>query len=165
MMALFSRLFAAPELLLAAADPGQAPGLAALHAAVFRRGWSEPEFEALLVDRSVLAHAAHSGSSLAGFIISRRAAVEAEILSLAVAPTHRRRGLAGRLLDRHLRALAAAGVQTVVLEVDEANTAARRLYARRAFRPAGRREGYYPDGAGAGATALILRCDLKEPSA
>jgi ribosomal-protein-alanine N-acetyltransferase len=77
-----------------------------------------------------------------------------------VAKGHRGRGIAGRLLDRHLRALAGRGVHTVFLEVDEANIPARRLYSRRQFRHAGQRQGYFARSAEAAATALILRRDL-----
>jgi [ribosomal protein S18]-alanine N-acetyltransferase len=133
--------------------------LAKVHAASFRRGWSEQEFEHLLLDRNVVAHRATSGRHLDGFIISRLAVDEAEILSVAVAASQRGRGLAGRLLDLHLRTLAGRGVRAVFLEVEEANRAATRLYARRGFREVGRRDAYY-GGAGAGSRALVLRRDL-----
>jgi ribosomal-protein-alanine N-acetyltransferase len=129
-----------------------------LHAASFHRGWSDGEFEHLLLDRHIVAHRAMAGRSLVGFIISRRVLEEAEILSVAVAGSRRGKGLARQLLDLHLRRLAGLGARTVFLEVDEGNQPARRLYRRAGFRNVGRREGYYP--AGQGAAALILRRDL-----
>jgi ribosomal-protein-alanine N-acetyltransferase len=51
-------------------------------------------------------------------------------------------------------------VRTVFLEVDDDNIAARRLYARSAFREVGRRDGYYPRSGGAAGAALVLRRDL-----
>jgi len=107
----------------------------------------------------VVAHRARAGNDLAGFIISRVAADEAEILSVAVARARRGRGLAGRLLDLHLRALAGRGARAVFLEVDDGNVPARRLYARRHFAEIGRREGYYASPVGA-SRALILRRSL-----
>ena len=154
-----SRLFAGVEPAIATANPGEAARLAVLHAACFRRGWTEAEFERLLIERSVVAQRARTGGKLTGFIISRIARDEAEILSVAVARSHRGRGIAGRLLDIHLRTLAGLGVGTVFLEVDPDNAPARRLYARRSFQEAGQRQGYYPAQAGA-ARALILRRDL-----
>ena len=59
----------------------------------------------------------------AGFVVSRTAADEAEILSIAVAPEFRGAGVARRLLDVHLRRLAGYGVAAVFLEVDEHNDA------------------------------------------
>ena len=88
--------------------------------------------------------------------MSRRAADEAEILSVAVARAWRGRGLARRLLDLHLRRLAGLGLRAVFLEVDEDNVPARRLYARAGFREVGRRPGYYRAGPRQSAAALVL---------
>jgi ribosomal-protein-alanine N-acetyltransferase len=132
--------------------------IAHLHAASFHRGWSDTEIERMLLDRHVLAHRAVSGRALAGFILSRMVVDEAEILSVAVAPRSRSRGLARRLLDLHLRRLAGLGTRSVFLEVEEGNEPALRLYRRAGFRQVGRREGYYQESRGA--AALILRRDL-----
>ena len=58
---------------------------------------------------------------MVGFILSRMAAGEAEILSVAITPARRGRGFARPLLDLHLRRLAGLGADTVFLEVDEHN--------------------------------------------
>lgn len=160
MRAWLNRLFARPRPALSSAGPRDAASLAALHAASFNRGWSEHEFEQLLTDRNVVADRAASGRSNVGFILSRRAADEAEILSVAVARSWRGRGLARRLLELHLRRLAGLGLRAVFLEVDEDNTPARRLYARAGFHEVGRRPGYYAQGAGKTAAALVLRRDI-----
>jgi ribosomal-protein-alanine N-acetyltransferase len=154
------RRLARPEPVLSEAGPRDAAALAALHAAAFRRGWSEDEFERLLIDKSVIAHRAMVGRGLAGFIVSRLAAGEAEILSVAVAPARRGRGLAHKLLDLHLRRLAGLGASAVFLEVDEDNAPARRLYDRARFRDVGRRPAYYARGSEPPANALVLRRDL-----
>ena len=155
-MSWLARLFSRAEPSLSAASPRDAASLAALHAASFSRGWSETEFEQLLTDRTVVADRAVGGVRNIGFIISRRAADEAEILSVAVARAWRGRGLARRLLDLHLRRLAGLGLRAVFLEVGEDNEPARRLYARAGFREVGRRPGYYSGGK----SALVLRRDL-----
>ena len=160
MKALLKRLFGRSEPALAPARPRDATALAALHAASFNRGWSEQEFEQLLTDRNVVADRAARGRATAGFILSRRAADEAEILSVAVARSWRGRGLARRLLDLHLRRLAGLGLRTVFLEVDEDNAPARRLYARAGFGEVGRRPGYYAGTGGNTTAALVLRRDL-----
>jgi ribosomal-protein-alanine N-acetyltransferase len=157
-MSWLGRLFGRSEPALSTATPRDARALAAIHAASFHRGWSEHEFEQLLTDRGVVADRAISGRHNVGFILSRRAADEAEILSVAVARAWRGRGLARRLLDLHLRRLAGLGLRAVFLEVDEDNTPARRLYARAGFREVGRRAGYYAQSGGKG--ALVLRRDL-----
>lgn len=141
-------------------EPRDAAAVARLHAASFHRGWSEHEFHRLLLDRNVIGHQARVGRALAGFILSRIAAGEAEILSVAVDPRRRGRGLARALLDLHLRRLAGLGAKTVFLEVEETNEPARRLYAGAGFREVGRRDRYYPRAGGPAGAALVLRRDL-----
>ncbi|MBI3436099.1 MAG: ribosomal protein S18-alanine N-acetyltransferase [Proteobacteria bacterium] len=160
MIAFLSRLFARAPPRLADAGPGDAASFAEIHAASFRRGWSESEFERLLTERSVLAHRASAGSACVGFIVSRIAADEAEILSIAVATARRGRGLGRLLLDRHLRQLAGLGVRRVFLEVEGANTSAMRLYARLGFGTVGERRDYYAKSAGAATAAIVLRREL-----
>ncbi len=157
MMGLFGLFRREP--VLSDAGPRDAAAFTPLHGQCFGRGWSEDEFMRLLSDRSVIAQRAMAGRKVAGFILSRLAAGEAEILSVAVAPSHRGRGLARTLLHLHLRRLAGLGCRTLFLEVDEDNTPARRLYQRAGFAQVGRREAYYGTGAGARA-ALVLRRDL-----
>jgi ribosomal-protein-alanine N-acetyltransferase len=133
-----------------------AAAIAAVHAASFQRDWGEHEFHRLMTGRNVVAHRSTVGGKLIGFILSRLAADEAEILSVVIAPNWRGRGCARPLLDLHLRRLAGLGTRAVFLEVGEHDAPACRLYRRAGFYEVGRRQGYY-DG---GATALVLRRDL-----
>ena len=160
MMGFVTRLFTRREPILSQAGLRDAQAIAALHGASFHRGWSDGEIERLLIDGKVLAHRAMVGRSLAGFILSRLVEGEAEILSVAVAPARRGKGLSRRLLDLHLRRLAGLGAHTVFLEVGEDNVPARQLYRRAGFREVGRRESYYQDQPGKSTAALVLRRDL-----
>jgi ribosomal-protein-alanine N-acetyltransferase len=160
MIAFIKRLFARGEPTLSEASTRDVAAIAALHGASFHRGWSEDEIERMLLDRSVVAHRATVGRRFIGFIISRRAAGEAEILSVAVSRARRGGGVARRLLDLHMRRLAGLGTRVIFLEVDEHNTAALRLYRRAGFGEVGRREGYYLGPSGNRTTALVLRRNL-----
>ena len=155
-MTIVSRFLTGAPPTFSAASPRDAAAIAELHGQSFGRGWGEDEVYRLLIDRSVIAHRAMSRRALVGFIMSRMAADEAEILSVAVAPARRGRGLSRPLLDHHLRSLAGLGARAIFLEVDEHNVPACRLYEGAGFREAGRREAYYADGA----AALVLRRDL-----
>jgi ribosomal-protein-alanine N-acetyltransferase len=155
-MNIVSRLLTGAPPTFSEAGVRDASAISALHAGSFRRGWDEDEVYRLLLDGAVVAHRVMQRRLLVGFIMSRMAADEAEILSVAIAPARRGRGLSRPLLDFHLRCLAGRGAKTVFLEVDEQNEPARRLYARAGFREVGRRQGYYQSGA----TALVLRRDL-----
>ncbi|MGO9006919.1 MAG: GNAT family N-acetyltransferase [Beijerinckiaceae bacterium] len=136
---------------------------ARIHAQCFARGWQSTEFASLLTDRQVLADGAIDARmrQMSGFVLSRKAADEAEILTIAVAPPSRRKGIGSNLLSTHLGRLAAAGANTLFLEVDAENQAALALYAGFAFRRVGERKTYYPRPGGADATAFIMRRDLR----
>jgi ribosomal-protein-alanine N-acetyltransferase len=156
MMNFVSRLFARGEPVFSEARPGDVASIAAVHGASFQRGWGDDEIYRLLTESNVVAHRAMIGRKLIGFILSRIAAGEAEILSVAIAPARRGRAIARPLLDLHLRRLAGLGVRSVFLEVGEDNTPAGRLYRRAGFHEVGRRQDYYEGGT----TALVLRRDL-----
>jgi ribosomal-protein-alanine N-acetyltransferase len=68
---------------------------------------------------------------------------EAHILTLAVDPGLRRRGLGQALLDAALRHVAEDGCHYATLEYRASNEAAAALYAKFGFEVAGRRKGYY----------------------
>ena len=66
--------------------------------------------------------------------------------ALAVAPEKRRQGVGAALVAEGLRRLEGLGVRRCWLEVRPSNQAARGLYERLGFRPAGCRRAYYSDG-------------------
>jgi ribosomal-protein-alanine N-acetyltransferase len=145
--------------------PGSGEVLAALHREDFVRPWTDGEFEQLLMQDTVFGFAGletgRGSAGPVGFVLARLAAGEAEILTLAVARSHRREGLGWRLMDAVLRELHAARAEALFLEVDETNQAAIALYRRLGFREVGKRPRYYqkPDSAKSG--ALVMRRDLR----
>ncbi|MEE7492540.1 GNAT family N-acetyltransferase [Methylobacterium oryzae CBMB20] len=141
-------------------DAAQAPALARLHATAFARPWDAHEFERMLCERSTHAHALWRAGVLQGFVLSRRAADEAEILTVVLSPALRGGGHSRKLLREHLASLALDGVARVHLEVDEGNAPALRLYARHGFKQVGSRTGYYLKADGSRATALTMSADL-----
>ena len=70
----------------------------------------------------------------------------ADLVSVAVAPTALRRGVATRLLLYVCDALAGEGVEELCLEVAIDNAPAQALYERLDFVEVGRRQGYYRRG-------------------
>lgn len=135
---------------------------AAIHAASFAYPWQEADFEQLFVAPETVADGAIEAKEeyLTGFVLSRIVAGEAEILTIAVAPEWRRRGIATSLLKPHLDGLAASRVNRLFLEVDVGNIAARALYANFGFELVGERKAYYRTAGTEMAAALIMRRDL-----
>lgn len=136
------------------ASAAHAGVMAAMHAAAFPAGerWGPEALGLLLGQPGVFGLIADAK----GFVLARVAADEAEILTLAVAPSARRRGVAFGLIAAAKHRAAAAGAVAMFLEVASDNEAARALYAKAGFRRVGRRARYYPNGG----DALVLRADL-----
>jgi ribosomal-protein-alanine N-acetyltransferase len=145
--------------------PDSGAALAALHREDFVRPWTDCEFEQLIAQDTVFGFAGlETGKGKAGpvgFVLARLAGGEAEILTLAVARSHRREGLGWRLMDAVLRELHAQRADKLFLEVDETNHAAIALYRRFGFREVGKRPRYYQSGDGAKSGALVMRRDLR----
>ena len=138
-----SRLFEVREF---SGDP--AP-LAALHAACFPDAWDAKAIANLLAAPGAFAFATDDG-----FVLARVAASEAEILTLAVAPPARGRGLGRALLQAAINK-ARTMAEHMFLEVGADNPAALALYAALGFAKVGHRKGYYQ-----GRDALVLRLSL-----
>lgn len=68
------------------------------------------------------------------------------ILSIAVSPDFRRRGIGTALLAETIRRLRRRGADRIVLEVRTSNEAAIGLYEKAGFKITGRLENYYGDG-------------------
>lgn len=68
------------------------------------------------------------------------------ITTVGVAPEHRRRGLAHKLLNHAENALRIRGINTVRLEVRAGNEAAQNLYRRRGYVVLQRLKNYYNNG-------------------
>lgn len=141
--------------------------LAAVHAASFPgAAWSAADLAALLREETVSGIVARRANvfgtrSAVGFVLLRAVADEAEILTIAVAPSHRRRGVGRALVEEAMRRLYRDRIASLFLEVDAGNVAALALYRRLRFEKVGERKGYYAHGTVPGATALVMRADLR----
>lgn len=134
-----------------------AAALAATHALAFEdgRAWSQQEFTDLLTQNGVVLTG--DGSS---FILSRQILDEVEILTLATAPSKRRRGLAKANLEAIFQRVRQTGAKTVFLEVAADNAGAIALYQQAGFAQIASRSAYYTRTNGATVDALILQKKL-----
>ncbi len=136
-----------------------------LHGQRFSRAWSDGEFHALLSQDTVLGLVAYrqsrlTGQSLAGFVLAREVAGEAEILSIAVSAKLGGQGIGWRLMQTAIQEIRQRGGETIFLEVDEGNVPAIALYKRLRFSKVAERKAYYKDAEGRSSTALVMRLDL-----
>jgi [ribosomal protein S18]-alanine N-acetyltransferase len=124
--------------------------LAALHAACFNRAWDAGTLSDMLASPGTFAFA-----NVDGFVMARMAADEAEILTLAVRPAARGRGLGRALLQAAINKARDLGAVTMFLEVGADNPHALALYAGLGFAKVGARKAYYD-----GRDAAVLRLSL-----
>jgi ribosomal protein S18 acetylase RimI-like enzyme len=87
--------------------------------------------------------AARAGRAIVGFAIMRYAEDTAHLNLLAVAPPHRRRGIARRLVAWLEDTALTAGTFTIALELRAGNADARAFYAALGYRELARVPGYY----------------------
>jgi len=133
--------------------------LAELHASAFDEPWSADEILRFAEDRGGFALAVEDGKALAGFILCRLIAGEAEVLTLAVRPAARRRGVARALLEAAI-VLAAPTAESMFLEVAADNPGAVALYEGAGFETVGSRAGYYGRPSAGSVDALVMRRTL-----
>ncbi len=150
--------------------PSDYDSLEEIHAESFLAPWSADEQAALNDGPGVTTFVARRGSAMGsrkpiGFITIRRAADEAEVLTMAVHPRQRGSGVGHMLLETALRHLYAERVVNVFLEVDPSNEPALAVYRRAGFEPVGERKAYYAAGENQPRhKALTMRLTLKQPA-
>jgi [ribosomal protein S18]-alanine N-acetyltransferase len=161
-MSLIERLFGRIPVRIEPLTPYHAAEVARLHGGSFARGWDQPEVARMLADRTILSDGIFAAGIQQpfGFVMSRLAADEAEILTICIDPDQRGRGSSRLLLDRHMSHLVRRGIAALFLEVEAGNHPARALYRSSGFMQVGERPGYYPLPDGTRGLALILRRDL-----
>lgn len=87
-------------------------------------------------------------------------APDAQVMTVGVAASHRRRGIASRLVADLVERAGTARARDVFLEVRAGDTGAQELYRRAGFEPIGVRRRYYlPDGE----DAVVMRRRLRPP--
>ena len=123
--------------------------------------WSRAMFVAELRKPSSLALGAFTEEdALIGYAFVSRYVDAWHVMNVAVAPEHRRRGVAGALLERVFGVTAVAPRRGYTLEVRVSNAGAIRLYERLGFEARGTRRAYYTDNR---EDALIMWKDPAPP--
>ena len=137
---------------------------AALHAESFvplgERAWTRQDLAELVASPGVAGLLLQVDGHDAGLAVCRVAADEAELLTIAVRPAHRRQGLARHLLVAVIDHVRSAGARTLFLEVGVDNPVARSLYEAQGFCAVGERRAYYQRGHEPPADGIVMRLTL-----
>jgi ribosomal-protein-alanine N-acetyltransferase len=126
--------------------------------------WSRSMFAGELAKPSSICLGAidTEANELVGYLIISRYVDAWHVMNVAVADTHRRRGVATGLMERLFEVTARDARRGYTLEVRVSNEAAIRLYERLGFKARGIRRGYYTDNR---EDALIMWKDpVREPA-
>lgn len=143
--------------------------LSKLHRGCFEESWSRADLAHLLAMTGSFGlvarlfesgFAGFDGLRGVGFSLCRVVADESELLSIGVAPAHRRKGVGDALLRASLERCWRIGARSMFLEVAVDNIAAQQLYEDQGFARVGLRPEYYHRADGASVSAYTMRCDI-----
>jgi ribosomal-protein-alanine acetyltransferase len=117
-----------------------------------REAFTKQQIAFLLTDYNAVGLAARVNGEIAGFVIGRIDIVRnmpfGHILTVDIAPSYRRRGIAQKLLREIEAIFKEKGVKECRLEVREDNAAALNLYQKLGYKKVGKLEKYYGDAHG-----------------
>ena len=117
--------------------------VAAIESEAFTSPWQADTFYTLLQRPGVELHVLDDEGLVVGYSVVWCILDQGELSNIAVAPSHRGRGLAAQLLRHVMKLSKARGVESMYLEVRVSNTRAADLYRGFGFTEVGRRRNYY----------------------
>ena len=131
--------------------------MARIHAAAYThsRPWSTREFADLFAHRFT-----HVNGDSRSFALFQVIVDEAELLTIATHPGHRRLGLARKIMADWQSEALHLGASRVILEVADDNVGAIELYNACGFKACGRRSDYYQRKNSPNVDALVMECRL-----
>ena len=134
--------------------------LAAIHQECFLTYWDIEAFSGFFSVHNTHALLAEREGEKAGMAVFRLTPDEAEIITLAVRPDFRRRGVGRALLEKTMKEAASTGLKVMFLDVEAGNEAAVKLYESQGFAQINRRRQYYRQKDGSYTDALVMRLVL-----
>lgn len=123
--------------------PADAKEICEAEKLIFPDPWSERDITSVISTEGGMCYTALSDGQVVAYVIGRQISPEGEIYRIATLPSHRRRGIAYRLLDYAVKCERGIGLEALFLEVREKNLPARKLYKAYGFREVGLRKNYY----------------------
>ena len=117
-----------------------------------KEAFTKQQIAYLLTDYNAIGLAARTNGEITGFIVARvenqKNTQYGHILTVDVVPSHRRKGIAQKLLREIEAIFKEKGIKESHLEVREDNVAASNLYQKLGYRKEGKLDKYYGDAHG-----------------
>ena len=136
--------------------------VARLHAASFYRGWPRQDIESYIIDPDTpTLVACDAKRRIAGFAMLRVLGDDVELMTIAVDPKFRGKGVGRALMHACFEDLRMTAARRMILEVAADNPSAIALYRRLGFQQISERKGYYARPDGQPATALVMARNLE----
>lgn len=143
-------------------QPKDADAVAKLHAASFYRGWPKEDIAAYIMDTDTpTLVVCDSKRKVLGFAMLRLLGDDAELMTIAIEPKFRGKGVGAALMRACFEDLLMTPSRRMILEVAADNPAAIRLYQNLGFAKISERKGYYARPDGQPATALVMARPLE----
>ncbi|MEO9168475.1 MAG: tRNA (adenosine(37)-N6)-threonylcarbamoyltransferase complex dimerization subunit type 1 TsaB [Aestuariivirga sp.] len=117
-----------------------------IHHTAFDIGWSEKDITEMLSTAGTEIALAEIAGEAVGFAMIRSIMDQAELLTIATLPAHRRKNAAATVLKHAFTKAQSLGATSLFLEVAQSNSSAHRLYVKLGFTETGRRKAYYVNG-------------------
>jgi ribosomal-protein-alanine N-acetyltransferase len=143
------------------AEMRDAEQVAAIHAKSFFRGWPREDIATYIGDPDTpTLVACDARRNIAGFAMLRLLGDDAELMTIAIDPRYRGKGIGRALMNACFEDLMMTSSRRMILEVAADNPAAIKLYRSLGFTQISERQGYYARPDGRPATALVMARDL-----
>ena len=121
------------------------PEVIAIEQTCFEFPWSEEDFLDCLRQRNCIGMVAEHEGHVVGFMIYEVPKNRIHLLNMATAPEHRRRGVAGQMVQKLIGKLANQKRSKIVLEVRETNLPALLFFRTIGFRATNILRNFYED--------------------
>lgn len=105
--------------------------------------WSVEGLKEMFHTEGYCSFLAQEEEEVIGYVGMKMVLDEADITNVAVLPSHRKKGIAGKLLKQLLEEAKKQNLHSIYLEVRASNIAALTLYEHAGFKEVGQRKNYY----------------------
>jgi len=118
----------------------------AIEKATFKDAWKRSFFEHSLNSENSFAYVVKENNQVIGYLNAWQVEDEMNLDNIAVAETHRRKGIGSQLLSKLIEVSKKNKCKMIYLEVRISNITAQKIYEKFGFEKSYSRKEYYPDG-------------------